>query len=245
MADQSASPSVMTTSVDLDKPKDKSVFYINPRAGLGGMSSPDGYDMNPRFAGGLAVGVATSEYLSFELGYTYAEYGVGIASGNPFVQQYLNYQAQYGQSTNTLALKQNVIDAGVKLHLLDSASRVRPFLGGGAGWSKSFINYDQKILANLKANPYFANSPAISDYELTSYLGYISTGLDVKMNQNISLDIMARYYAVLSSNESSNLNNYAFANPGYATQAPEKQYVGGSMSSKSFFTILGGVSFAF
>jgi hypothetical protein len=246
-ADQSANPSAMTASVDLDKSKDKSTFYVSPRAGLGGMSSPEGYDVNPRFAGGVAVGVATSEYLSFELGYTYAEYGVGIGSNNPYVQQYLMYQAQYGnsQNINTLAMKQNVIDAGIKLHLLDSASRVRPFLGGGAGWSKSFINYDQKILSAMKQNPYLANSPAVSDYEMTSYLGYISTGVDVKMTQNISLNILARYYAVLSSNESSSMNNYMFFNPGYAGQSQEKQVVGGSMSSKSFFTILGGVSFAF
>ncbi|MFL5812895.1 MAG: hypothetical protein ACJ763_04910 [Bdellovibrionia bacterium] len=246
-ADQSAYPSAMTASVDLDKPKDKSTFYVSPRAGLGGMSSPDGYEVNPRFAGGVAVGVATSEYLSFELGYTYAEYGVGIGSNNPYVQQYLMYQAQYGnsQNLNTLAMKQNVIDAGIKLHLLESASRVRPFLGGGAGWSKSFINYDQKILSAMKQNPYLANSPAVSDYEVTSYLGYISTGVDVKMTQNVSLDIMARYYAVLSSNESSNMNNYMFFNPGYAGQSQEKQVVGGSMSTKSFFTIMGGVTFAF
>ncbi len=242
-SDQAASPSVMTASMDLDAPKDKSVFYVMPRAGLGGMSSQGGYEVNPKFAGGLAVGVATSSYLSFELGYTYAEYGVNIASGNPFVQQI--QATQYGMNSNTLALKQNVIDAGIKLHLMDASSRVRPFLGGGGAWSKSFINYDQKILNALKQSPSFANNPLTSDYELTSYMAYVSGGLDVKMNQNLSIGLMAKYYAVLSSSENSNLLNYAFYNPGNVGSAPEKQYVGGSMGKANFYTLMGGVSFAF
>jgi hypothetical protein len=245
--DQAASPSVMTTSVDLDRPRDKSTFYVSPRAGLGAMSSQGGYDINPKFAGGIAVGVSTSEYLSFELGYTYAEYGVSIASGNPIVQNIQATQYMYGgnPSSNTLAMKQNVIDAGVKLHLMDSYSRVRPFLGGGAAWGKNYINYDQSILNNLRAaNPY-GNNSLTSDYDMTSYMGYITGGLDVKMSQNISLNLMAKYYAVLSSSENSNLMNYAFYNPAYASQTPEKQYVGGSMGKANFFTILGGMSFAF
>jgi outer membrane protein W len=242
-----ADASVIAASMDLEKPKDKSVFYVMPRAGLGAMSSQGGYDVNARFAGGLALGVATSDYLSFELGYTYAEYGVNIASGNPFVQQLQSMQYPYGgnANANTLTLKQNVVDAGVKLHLLEPASRIRPFLGGGAAWSKGFINYDQRILNALKQNPYFANSPLTSDYEMTSYMGYLSGGLDVKMNQSITLGLMAKYYAVLSSNENSQLLNYAFYNPGYAGQAPEKQMVGGSMGKTNFFTLMAGMSFAF
>lgn len=248
-ADQAASPSVMTASMDLDKPKDKSVFYVMPRAGLGAMSSSGGYDVNPKFAGGVSVGVATSEYLSFELGYTYAEYGVNIASSNPFVQQMQVMQNYYGNgqgSSNTLAFKQNVVDIGMKLHLMDSSSRVRPFVGGGGAWSKGFINYDQQILSNLKAAyPGFQNSPLMNDYELTSYMGYITGGLDVKMSPSITLDFMAKYYAVLSNSENGNLLNYAFYNPNMATQSPEKQAVGGSMGKANFFTLMGGVSFAF
>jgi hypothetical protein len=249
MADQPANASTMTASMDLERPKDKSTFYISPRAGLGGMSSDSGYTVNPRFAGGVAAGVATTDYLSFEVGYTYAEYGVGIASGNPFVQQLQMSQYQYGYNGNnssTLTMKQNVIDAGMKLHLLDPSSRVRPFIGGGAAWSKGYINYDQRILSMLQQNPGFANSPLTSDYEMTSYLGYISGGLDVKMNQSISVGVMAKYYAVLSSSENSNLLNYAFYN-GYnpVAQTPEKQYVGGTMGKANFYNILGSVSFAF
>lgn len=246
-ADQ-VSPSTMTASMDLDKPKDKSVFYVMPRAGLGAMSNSGGYDVSPKYAGGVSVGVATSEFLSFELGYTYAEYGVNIGSSNPFVQQIQGMQNYYGngQNSNTLAYKQNVVDIGMKLHLMDSSSRVRPFVGGGGAWSKGFINYDQQILNNLKQSyPGFQNTPLMNDYELTSYMGYISGGLDVKMSQNITLDFMAKYYAVLSSSENSNLLNYAFYNPNLATQSPEKQAVGGSMGKTNFFTLMGGVSFAF
>jgi hypothetical protein len=247
--DQAGAPSQMTASVDLDKPRSRSTFYVSPRAGLGTMTNSGGlYDINPHFAGGVAVGVDTSDYLSFELGYTYAEYGVNIASGNPMVQQLQAMQYAYGTNTNsnTLTFKQNVIEVGLKLHLLDKSSIVRPFIGGGGAWSKGYINYDQSILNILKQYPGYANNGLANDYELTSYLGYVSGGLDVKMNQSITVGLMAKYYAVLSSSENSSLNNYAFYNSALVQQqSPEKQVVGGSIAKANFFTIMGNVSFAF
>ena len=85
-----------------------------------------------------------------------------------------------------------------------------------------------------------------SDYEMTQYLGYLSAGADVKVSKNISAGLMAKYYAVLSSSQNANINNYTFYNPytpygSMVNQSPEKQYVGGTLQNANYYTIMGDV----
>ncbi|MCM2278365.1 MAG: hypothetical protein NDJ89_09845 [Oligoflexia bacterium] len=223
---------------------------IQPRAGFSEMSGNVGYEVRPRISGGIGLGVATSDNVSFELGYTYTEYGVALASSNPYVQWAQGYN--YTSTLESQAMKQNIFEAGMKLHFLGARARLRPFIGGGGAYSLSFINYDQSALTKLNQMP--GAQGMTSDYELSSYLGYISTGVDLRVNKSISVGIVMKYYNVLSSRERSSINNAALygAYPGYYNSVSyagvaeaEKQFVAGSLAKVNFYSIMAGASFTF
>lgn len=225
---------------------DRTILTIQPRAGIAEMSGETLYDIRPRFSTGVSLGMVSSDNLSFELGYTFSEYGVALASSNPYAQT--AYAYGYAQSAETVAMKQNVIDAGMKLHVLGPDAKLRPFLGGGAAYSISYINYDQRILEILNRDPVLRSSMA-SDYELNSYLGYLAGGLDLRVSKGVSVGALFKYYSVLSSRERSAINNPAiyggYSNYAYTGADADKQYVGGSLSKTSFYMMQGGVTFTF
>ncbi len=228
---------------------DKTIMTIQPRAGLGDMKTNDiYYNVRPRFATGVSLGLVASDNLSFELGYTYGEYGVTLASTNPYV---INASAYgYTYSPETVALKQNVIDAGLKLHFLGPDAKLRPFIGGGGAYSISFLNYDQRILDQINRNPWLMGLG--TDYEVNAFEGYLTGGLDLRVNKSISVGLTGRYYQVFSARERNSINNAAmygsYYNPyyhGVTGQDQDKQYVGGSLARTAFYTIMGGVTFTF
>lgn len=230
-----------------DEDSDHTILYIAPRAGLGEMRGTVEYDIRPRFTTGIGLGLVSSDNLSFEVNYAFSEYGVALASGNPYVQWANAYG--YNPNVESVAMKQNVVDAGLKLHFLGPKAKLRPFIGGGAAYALSYINYDQRILDVLNRDAYLRT--LATDYELTQYLGYLATGLDLKVNKSMSVGAVFKYYTVLSSRERGPLNNPAlYGYPyygGYSVSSGdyEKQYVGGSLARTSFYSILGGVTFVF
>lgn len=142
-------------------------------------------------------------------------------------------------------MKQNVVDAALKLHLLGPDARLRPFIGGGAAWSKSYINYDQRIIDGLYQSG--LNNLA-RDYEVYSILGSLSTGLDIRITKSISVGAQFEYYSVFTSRENQSLNNAAFYGYyGYsaAYADADKQVLGGSLARSSFYTVTGGLNFTF
>jgi len=226
---------------------DRSKFAVSLGAGLASMSSQGYYQMNPKYALGLAITMAASDYLSFSVGYTYAVTGVAMNSSNPFVQQLQNQQGYYGQvNSNTLDLNNNIFNADLKLYLLGPDSMIRPFIGGGLAYSHGFINYDPNIVN--AAQQYGVSSQFLGgDYTLNEYMASLSAGVDVKVTRSISVGVTGKYYDVLSSSENGQLNNYGFYNQSYLTAASnfDKQIVGGSLAGASFFTVLAGVNFSF
>jgi hypothetical protein len=209
------------------------------------MSANSAWDVKPHYALGGALGVQSSENVSFELGYTYASYGIAVASSNPIIQQLQWTQQMQGvASPETLGLNQNVFDAGVKLSLLGSQSRIRPFLGGGGAYSKSYLNYASGYTA-------FLNQAGLSsmaqDYESSAFMGFVSAGVDVKISKQLSIGAQFKYYDVISSNENQQLNYYGFyGNPyGLAGATQDKQVVGASLADSSFYTIEATTSFTF
>lgn len=231
-----------------------------PRTGLSEMTENSFYNVNGRYTVGLGVEVGVNDHVSFELGYAFSEYGVALSSANPWVSQYQSWNGSYNpNSFESLALKQNIVDAGLKLHLLGSASRLRPFIGGGAAYSKSFINYDGRIVDYLYQ---VGLSNMARDYEVNSFLGYLSTGFDIQLSRSVSVGTAFKYYRVLTARENQGLNAMAFTGyPGYPGMVPqylhlqsqppqqpvdfEKATVGGSLARSSFFSITAGVSFEF
>jgi len=245
------------TSVSAGAPREEygsepSLVTISPRGGISNMRDTLSYTVNSRYSAGLGLGVEVSRNLSFEMGYTFTEFGVAPAYNSPLVQQVVAYQTggmQSIQPFETMAMKQNVVDAGMKLHFLGRDAKLRPFLGGGAGYAKSFINLDQRVLNG--AQQYFGYNIPSQDYRLSQVLGYLSTGFDLQLSKAISVGALVKYSSVLSARENQQLNQAAFlANNSYgygAYNAENAQNVqfGGSVSRSSFYSITGGVTFSF
>jgi hypothetical protein len=226
---------------------DKVRFIMRPYAGVSNINVNNLFDVRPHYAAGIGLGIGASDNLTFEVGYTFNDYGISLASTNPWVAMYQNQLAMTGRAgaLETLTMKQNVVDAGLKLFFLPPEARLRPFLGGGAAYSKSFVNYGQSYLTYLDQSGLQSLS---RDFEMSSYLGYLSTGLDVRVNKSISIGAMFKYYTVLSSNESQGLDYQGWAPyyyNAYGGADYDKTNAGSSLAQSAFYTITGGASFAF
>ena len=242
---------IMTKATATLEDEEKVTFSVMPRAGLNNMiGNQNGFSVNGRYSAGVGIGVGVSDNLGVEFGYAFSEYGV--ASSNPYagMSPYPTYGV--GRPSETYALKQNVFDVGLKIHLLGQQAKLRPFLGGGAGFSKSYINYDNKIIDSYHQIGW--NTPR--DYEISSYLGYISGGFDLKVTKSVSIGTTFKYYSVLSARENQPLANYAFYTPNYYNgyypstygqtgYYDEKQAAGSSLAKAGFYSIMAGVSFTF
>jgi len=239
----------------LDAKEEKISIGITPRAGLSSMSSTSGFDIESRYSVGLGLDVGVADNLSFEIGYQFSEYGLKYAPTNTFVQWLESYNnGYYNSSSNrdTHVLKQNVFDMGIKLYLLGRDSRFRPYVGGGGGYARTYLNYDQRYINLMKQYGY---QQYTSDYELSQYLGYLSTGFDIQLSKSISVGAGFKYYTVLSSSENQSINNGALLGgyyyggysylPNFYNNASDKDLIGGSISRSSFYSVMAGVTFQF
>jgi hypothetical protein len=212
------------------------------------MRSPDANVLvRGRYSAGLSLGIEASESMTFELGYQFSEYGISL-------------QPTYGFSWNSptgtyesRALRQNLVDAGLKFYLLGSRSRLRPFVGGGGGWQRSFVNYDSRYRALVQA---YSPTVGVQDYEASSFVGQINTGMDVRISKSVSVGAQFRYNRVLGSNSSQQIPYNAMwgasgAYPGYgyggaaAIADPGNQIAGLQLQRASFYSVLAGVNFIF
>lgn len=235
--------------------EEKTTIYLSPRFGMPSMANSEGYSVSGRYGAGVVLGAETGENLAFELGYAFNEYGVAINSWNPWV---LQYQGLYGANRNaeTIAMKQNHIDATIKLSVLGKDHKLRPFIAVGGGYTKSFINYDQKIVDWMRQSGFNNNS---EDYEVSQFVGSVAAGVDLKLSKAISINATFKYSKVLSSRENYALNNYAFYGNGlygypyqygygglYGNmQDYDKQQSGASLAKSDFYSITAGVNLSF
>ena len=229
------------------------VVYVNPRGGMSSMSGNNYFNVTGHYAAGVGLGVSVSPNLSFELGYGYSEYGVALQSNDPYIRyvQTNNPGAYTGNyNSDTLSMKQNVFDANLKLYFTDSDSRIRPFIGAGGGYGRSYINLDQRIQQNLQRLGMYKNQ---GDYTLSQFLGTLSGGLDVQVSKHVSVGAVFKYYAVLTATENQPLNgawfttNY-YGQPVAVESAPgeaDKAMVSDSLSKTGFYSILAGATFSF
>ncbi len=255
---------------------EQTTIMLLPRIGISNMNGNEQFNVQSRYTGGIGLGVGVSDTVTFEMGYQYAEYGIAMASTNPWVTTYQGYYngGYYNQNQNfeTLVMKQNVFDGGLKLYFLGPQSKLRPFVGGGAGYSKSYINYDQRIVQNLHQQ---GLTQMAQDYEASSYLGYLQTGFDVKLSKSVTIGGLFKYYTVFSARENQPINNAQFGGQGYAQNGAynpygygaypyngyyaqpyyannqynrpdaEKHLLGGSLARSSFYNIMATLSFSF
>lgn len=251
--------SELQTSSDYGDQEEIFSIRIAPRGGLSNFSGASPYSIEGRYTVGVGLDMAVSEHLSFDLGYSYSDYGLALNDSTAMVLRgILNpYGFMYnGSDFKTGSLRQNVVDAGLKLHLLGTASRIRPFIGGGAGYSKSFLNYDARIMDFLKRYGYGVPP----DYELSQFLAYATAGVEVRLSKSVTVGANYRHYTVLSSRQNQELFNPALYG-GYPAVSSmyypgafggvtglgdlERQYVGGSLAETNFYSITGTVSFEF
>ena len=228
--------------------EEKLVIRLTPRAGVSSMRSPDANVLvRGRYSAGLSLGIEASESMTFELGYQFSEYGISL-------------QPTYGFSWNSptgtyesRALRQNLVDAGLKFYLLGSRSRLRPFVGGGGGWQRSFVNYDSRYRALVQA---YSPTVGVQDYEASSFVGQINTGMDVRISKSVSVGAQFRYNRVLGSNSSQQIPynamwgaSGAYSGYGYGGAAaiadPGNQIAGLQLQRASFYSVLAGVNFIF
>jgi outer membrane protein W len=227
MISQSGASAAMGTSItSMPSEEEKTSFWISPKGGVSSMNGNLMFNVKSRFTAGLGLGVGVSDHLAVEAGYAYSEYGVGFASGG-------------NVTFEDKVLRQNLFEMGMKFHLLGKDAKFRPFVGGGGGYSMSFLNYDQRF---MMYNP--GMSP---DYETSAFLGFLSAGFDVKVSKSVSIGAAFKYYSVLSSRQNQNLYNLGYGMYGASAisfQEVNKQMVGASLADSSFHSVTVGATFA-
>ena len=222
-----------STDLSAEDP-DKTQIMVVPRFGLANMKNDGSLTVSSKFTAGIGAEIMATENLSFELAYSYAEYGVDAAS---------NYTYYLPTYANSLTFKQNVFEGELKFHLLGRDSKIRPFIGGGAAYSKGFVNYSDDVFSAMRQYGFNLNSP---DYEISSFLGVISAGLDVKISKTVSIGGAFKYYNVLSSSGSEKLYVPAYYT-GYGPGQGDftKNNAGGQIAQSGFYSITATAAFSF
>lgn len=257
---QSSVTPVSSISSDSKSALSDSMFFIQPKGGIANFTGNKWYEIDPRFSVGVNLGFVISEHYGIEAGYSYSQFDVKMQQNLGFQSAFNNYLSnqyspygQYQQNYTKLVMKQNVIDVSFKAFLTPRSYRFRPYIGAGLGWGKSYINYDENTLKWIKQ----LYGQSAKDYELSQYLGVLSAGFDIQLNESIAVGLGGKYYQVLSSTEESPIYNYGFYNPYYGgsyTPPPgslgtfdnsEKGLVSGSLKDNSFYSLSLGLTFTF
>ncbi|MGZ3695643.1 MAG: hypothetical protein ACXWQO_16145 [Bdellovibrionota bacterium] len=212
---------------------------VSPILGMTNISSSY-YNISARYTAGVELEMEMDDSLAAVIGYSYSQHDISLGNANPFYTQSSMY-GYGGSNYSTLQYNQNVFSLGMRLYLMPKTSKFRAFLGGGLGYNKGYVNYNNRYATTYQYNP-FQNQ---TDYEVSSFLGILEAGAEVQVSKNISVGGLFKYDQVLSANQNQPLNNYAFINNGYGGQISDKAVVGGSIAKENFYSILGTVKVAF
>lgn len=235
--------SAMDASSELAEEEEKIQISVMPRGGISGLSGRRSFNPHSQFTAGLTFGVGISENLSFEGGYSFSEFSFNTP-----------YSLAMGSPDDFFAVKNNLFDLGLKVHVLSPKARLRPFVAGGGAYSLSFTNFNAELVDYYQS---LNMTQSAQDHVSKAFLGYLATGFDVRITKSLSFGAIFKYYARLSSSERSNLTGSVYSANGQVTtnqvvaQVPasandyEKHLVGGSVSKSSMYSILGGLTFSF
>ncbi len=248
MTNQTQVPVAQTTAtVAVANPEEEGQgrISITPRGGMTGITNSM-YDVQSDYTMGLGIGVDFSENLAFTAGYTYSKYT--IAAGNTVYNP--------GYALQKLDMSDNVFDAGLRVNFLSSKAKLRPFIGAGVGYRRGYVNYDDATINMMRNYSYGGMNTQTQDVELSAFMGYIETGLEVKLTKMLSLNGMIRYFNILSSRQTNPINPYAFVNPynnaggygangtyGYNNDA--RTSAGNALADNNFYQMMLGLSVSF
>ncbi len=230
---------VVATAVANPEEDQNGKISITPRGGMTGITNSM-YDVQSDYSAGVGLGVDFSENLAFTAGYTFSKYTIaaGTTVYNP------------GYALQKLDMSDNVMDMGLRLNFLSTKAKLRPFIGGGVGYRRGFVNYDNATLNYMKQYNYGMNT---QDVELSAFMGYIETGLEIKLTKMIGISGMIRYFNILSSRQTNPINPYAFVNPynnggyygtyGYNNDA--RTSAGTALADNNFYQMMLGLTVSF
>lgn len=219
---------------------------ITPRIGISNITNSANtfYEISSKYSLGGDISVDVTDHIAFTAGYTYSAYLLSAGSA---------FMAPAGYKLQQLQLNDNSITAGMRGYLLGMKSRVRPFIGGGVGYRKGFINYDEA------ARRYFSSPDTLQDVEISGFSGNAEAGLEFRLSKSLSLVGSFRYFTMLSSSQNVPVNANGFINAGmvpggyyygglspYASAADYQKYqAADSLAKNSFYQLMAGVSLSF
>lgn len=237
-ATETVGVSQVSASQELQKTESETSFSIEPRGGLSNYIGTLPFQTNSRFAAGVGLVMTASDSISIDAGYTYGEIGLMLPPSNLFAMQY----SMFGVNREPLTMKQNVFDLGARVYLLGKDSKFRPFVGVGAGYMMSYVNYDPNVITTLNQ---FGGNAFAQDYQINSFLGILSAGAEFRASKSISIGATFRYHTVLNARENTPFNMYGFY-PGAAGAFydPSKAYAGLSLARQAFYSFLIGLNFS-
>jgi hypothetical protein len=216
--------SIAQAQVEKNDEEDNTKMIIIPRAGMSGITNT-GYDLQSNITAGISLGADISDYVSFLLGYSYSDFNFAFG----------NNQYYYGMmAVQRMRLQDHVFDAGVRANFLPSKAKFRPFVGGGFGYRRAYLNFDQQTL-NLYSQYYPGLN--LQDVQLSSLLGYIEAGVDFKLTKMLSLGGSLKYFTSFNSRINNPLNPF-----GYAGYGDVRNQAATTISDSSFYQLLIGLS---
>ncbi|MBL7715842.1 MAG: hypothetical protein JNL01_10290 [Bdellovibrionales bacterium] len=235
------------STVATDEFRVKNGISLTPKIGIANMVNTQLFNVTPRYSAGAELGVPVSDNVAVTIGYQFNQYGVGLTPGNWAVLNAQAYTpAAYTQGYAPYVLNQNVIDGAVKINILSTASRFRPYVGGGIAYARSFLNYDPSVIQTLN-QAYGQYMNLTNDYTTNSFLGSVQLGADVAISNNVLIGVNAKYYNVFAAQENQQMNSGAFFNQSFYGYNPDptKVFAGGSLARQNFYSITATASFAF
>lgn len=230
---------IVATAVANPEEEQSGKISISPRGGMSGITNSM-YDVQSDYSAGIGLGIDFSEYLAFTAGYTYSRYNIaaGTTVYNP------------GYALQRLDMSDNVMDMGLRLNFLSTKAKLRPFIGGGVGYRRGFVNYDNATLNFMRQYNYGLNT---QDVELSAFMGYIETGLEIKLTKMIGFSGMIRYFNILSSRQTNPINPYAFVNPynnagyygAYGYNNDARTSASSALAENNFYQMMIGLTVSF
>jgi len=204
-------------------------LYVSPFGGMTSLFGNTTADASAKYAVGADVGLLVSSNMLVEVAYTYSEQNLS----NPRYNTTSGILMGTGVS-DVFTMKQNSIDAGVKLFFLGRESRFRPFFGGGFGYARSYLNYSSQYQQTLGYQPQY-----MSDFITNQVTGFGQIGAEFAFTRSVVLTAMFKLDGILSSSTSASDSMSA------QTYDPSKLEVGNSLSRTASYTIGAGLGVYF
>ncbi|MGE4233351.1 MAG: outer membrane beta-barrel protein [Bacteriovoracia bacterium] len=195
------SSSLTASTIEEEKASSDMRFTLTPRAGVS-LISGSIYDIQSQSALGFDIGVDLTDYFAITGGYTYSQYGLTAGS---------SIYSPYGYQTSglrELQFNDNQIDVGGRLNFTPVKSKVRPFIGAGAGYRRGYVNYDNNTQQYLSRFGQYASQ----DVEISGFNGNLNTGLEFRLTDHVSVTGMFKFIHMFTTSQSAPVNPNAFAN---------------------------------